>query len=286
MEKNHKGLDPATQLIQIPADYVPLRQAVNEAQISQAWDRFAHEWANGYTEYGDLNRQYVIDPVIFRLIGSVKGSNILDAGCGNGYLCRLLARRGALLVGIDISNEFIKMARQKEKQLPLGIKYYIGTICDMNMCQDETFDLAISNLALMDLPDLNRAIKELHRVLKRNGRLIFSIMHPCFASPPVHGWVRTPFDTDRKEDRIYWKVDRYFDKTMEIWRLSNARAPPLYSFHRPLSEYIKTLFRRGFAITDFEEPVPSKNAIQKHYREFGDEYERVPWFLIIGAKKQ
>ena len=283
MRKKREGLDPSTELKPIPDEYVPFKDVVSEGQISQAWSRLAHEWAKGYTEYGDLNRQYVIDPVIFRLTGHVKGLDVLDAGCGNGYLSRLLTKKGAKVIGIDISDEFIQMAKQKEKQLPMGIKYHLGSICDINVCNDETFDIVISNLALMDLPDLDRALKELHRVLKRGGKLIFSIMHPCFASPPIHGWVRTPFDTDRKEDRIYWKVDRCFDKTMEMWRLS-AEGSPLYSFHRPLSEYIKTLLRHGFMITDFEEPVPSKEAIEKHYREFGDEYDRVPWFLIIGAR--
>jgi 2-polyprenyl-3-methyl-5-hydroxy-6-metoxy-1,4-benzoquinol methylase len=283
-EKRQEGLDPTNEFKQVPADCVSLKQTVSEAHTSRAWSRLAHVWADGYTEHGDLNRQYVVDPVVLGLAGPVKGLKILDAGCGNGYLCRLLAKRGAEAVGIDISNEFIKMARQKEKELPLGIKYYVGTICDLNMCQDETFDIVVSNLVLMDLADLDKAIRELHRVLGKEGRLIFSIMHPCFASPPVHGWVRTPLDTDRKEDRVYWKVDRYFDKTMEIWRLSE-RQPPLYSFHRPLSEYIKTLLKHGFTITNFEEPTPSEKAVQKHYREFGDEYKRVPWFLIIGARK-
>jgi hypothetical protein len=39
--------------------------------------------------------------------------------------------------------------------------------------------------------------------------------------------------------------------------------------YRPLSEYIRTLLKHGFTITYFEEPVPSKEAIEKHYREFG-----------------
>lgn len=286
MQKHKTGLDPTCELKQITDEYVPLKKAVSEAQITRAWDTFAHEWADSYNEYGDLNRQYVIDPTILQLLGAIEGLSILDVGCGNGYLCRLLAKKGARIVGIDASKTFIQMARQKEKEHPLGIEYYAGTICNMNLFQDKTFDLAVSNLVLMDLYDLDKAVRELRRVLKTGGRLIFSIMHPCFASPPVHGWARTPFDTDRKEDRIYWKVDRYFDRTMEIWRLSDASQPPLYSFHRPLSDYIKTLLKHEFTITDFEEPTPSKKAIEKHYRAFGNEYERVPWFLVIGSKKQ
>jgi len=44
------------------------------------------------------------------------------------------------------------------------------------------------------------------------------------------------------------------------------------------------LIRNGFTITDFEEPMPSKEAIRNHYREL-DDCDRIPWFLILGAKK-
>ena len=284
MQNRRDGLDHETKLQKAESVYVPLMKAnINDKQISKAWDEVADKWNSKYTEYGDINRKYVIDPAIFRLIGSVKGLSILDAGCGNGYLCRLLARKGAKMVGIELSKRFIEIAEQTEKEASLGIMYYLGTICNLAMFQDETFDMVISNLVLMDVHDLDKAVKELHRVLKKNGRLIFSIMHPCFSSPPVRGWVRKPEDSDRKEDRIYWRVDRYFDRSMEIWRYFDW--PPIYSFHRPLSDYIKTLIEGGFTITDFEEPVPSKKAMKEHYREFGNEYNRIPWFLIIGAKK-
>jgi SAM-dependent methyltransferase len=150
------------------------------------------------------------------------------------------------------------------------------------MLENETFDLVVSNLALMDVRDPRKAVKELHRVLKRKGRLIFSIMHPCFSSPPVHGWVRLPQDSNRKEDWIHWKVDRYFDRSMEIWQYGDM--PATYSFHRPLSDYFKMLFQNGFMITDFEEPTPLKKDVREHFRELHD-CGRISWFLIIGAKK-
>jgi len=284
MQKRLQGLDPETELQRATSVYVPLKKGVvSEGQISQAWDKVADKWSSRYTEYGDKNREYVIDPVVFRLMGSVKGLSVLDAGCGNGYLCRLLARKGAKMVGIDISKRYITIAEQMERKSPLGITYHVGTMSNLAMFQNETFDMVVSNLVLMDVHDLEKAVKELHRVLKKNGKLIFSIMHPCFSSPPVHGWLRIPQDSNRKEDWLYWKVDRYFDRSMEIWQYFDL--PPVYSFHHPLSHYIKTLIRNGFTITNFEEPVPSKRAVKQHYREFGNEYNRIPWFLIIGAKK-
>lgn len=284
MEKKQVGLDHETELPESASTYFPLKKvAISDEQISQAWDRLADKWSSSYIEYGDFNRKYVIDPAIFRLIGSVEGLSILDAGCGNGYLCRLLAKKGAKMVGVDLSKRFIEISKQKESETPLGIAYYSGTISNLGMFKNETFDMVVSNLTLMDVLDLDKAIREIYRVLKNDGKLIFSIMHPCFSSPPVHGWMRIPQDSNRKEDWIYWKVDRYFDRSVEIWQYFDW--PPTYSFHRPLSDYVKMLIGNGFTITDFEEPVPSKKTMKEHYREFGNEYDRIPWFLIIGAKK-
>ena len=46
------------------------------------------------------------------------------------------------------------------------------------------------------------------------------------------------------------------------------------------------LIKNGFIITAFEEPVPTKKAIEEHYREFGNEHNRIPWYLVIGATKE
>jgi len=156
----------------------------------------------------------------------------------------------------------------------------VGSVCSLVMFPDGGFDAIVSNLALMDVHDLDKAIKEFRRVLKSKGRLVFSIMHPCFSSPPVHGWVKEPADSDRKEDWLFWKADRYFDRSVEIWQYFDF---PLFSFHRPLSDYIKMLLENGFILTHFEEPIPSKRVMREHVREFANEYDRVPWFLIIGA---
>jgi len=285
MQKQREGLDHETRIQKAESVFVPLMSvSVNDEQISKAWDKVADQWSVRYTEYGDVNRQYLIDPSIFRIIGSVKGLSILDGGCGNGYLCRLLAKKGARMFGVELSKRFVERAEQKEREAPLGITYYSGTVCNLTMFEGETFDMVVSNLVLMDLPDLNKAIKEFHRVQKKNGRLIFSIIHPCFSSPPVRGWVRKPEDSNRKEDWIYWKIDRYFDRCMEIWRFYPDWSP-VYSFHRSLSDYVKTLIGNGFAIVKFEEPIPSLKTMKEHYREFGNECDRIPWFLIIGARK-
>ena len=264
------------------SQYISGDHVISDKMVGEAWDRAANRWWGGYDEFGDKNRRYIIDPAILAILGQVEGKRILDAGCGNGYLCRLLSKKGARMVGVDVSEEAIEMAKVAERRDPLGIRYHVGSLCNMSMFRNSMFDAVVSNIVLSDLQDMNSAFAEIRRVLKSRGKLVFSIMHPCFSSAPVHGWVKRPLDSDRAEDWLYWKVDRYFERGIEEWRYGDL--PPLYSFHRPLSDYVKALINNGFVLTDFEEPVPAKKDIEEHYRELNDG-ERIAWFLVVGTVK-
>ncbi len=258
-------------------------RAVSDQMVGEAWDRFADAWAARYTDAGDLNRQYIIDPSLLHVLGRVQGQRILDAGCGGGYLCRLLAAQGATMTGVDVSHRFIDLAKEEEARRPHHIEYHVGSLCQLTMCADDAFDAIVSNIVLSDLQNLDDAFRELHRVLKPGGTLAFSIMHPCFSSPPTKGWVKKPADSNRREDWLHWQVDRYFDRSVEEWRFYDAA--PIYGFHRPLADYLTSLLQHGFTLTAFEEPMPRQQDIEEHYRELNDA-TRIPWFLVIGAQKR
>ncbi|MFQ5871871.1 MAG: class I SAM-dependent methyltransferase [Candidatus Geothermarchaeales archaeon] len=256
---------------------------ISEDEISRQWDESAERWLRSYTDRGDINREHVVDPVIFRMLGDVGDRRILDAGCGGGYLSRLLAARGAVVTGVDISQGLIQHAIEAERSSPLGIKYLVGSITRLDELDDSSFDAVVSNIVLQDTSDYRGAISEFHRVLRPGGRLVLSIIHPCFASSSVSGWEKVPPDSKRNEDRLYYKVDRYFDRTREIWKWRDIG--PLTTFHRPLSDYMKALIRTGFVITDFEEPLPEREAVADH-PQFMNNYDRIPDFLVIGAEKE
>ena len=256
---------------------------VTDAKIGAQWDALADVWTSGYTELGDVNRRYVIDPVLFALLGNVKGLRILDAGCGFGYLSRLLAKKGAVVSGQDVSRKFIGMATEMERTDPLGVRYRLGSIVDLGAYAKGGFDVVVSNLVLQDVRDYRKAIREIARVLRQTGRFVFSIMHPAFATPPIRGWVQEPRDSNRNEDRQYVKVDRYFDRTTEAWGFGDG--PRVTSFHRPLRDYFEALADAGFVVRRLEEPVPPPEAIEERPRDFMNEYDRVPLFLILEALK-
>ncbi|MFQ6078163.1 MAG: class I SAM-dependent methyltransferase [Thermodesulfobacteriota bacterium] len=256
---------------------------VTDEEIALQWNNIARPWDERYSEFGDISRQYIIDPAIFRMLGDVHQKRVLDAGCGAGYLCRLLAKRGAQVVGVDLCPELIKMAREREEVEPLGIRYYRGSISDMSCFASEDSNLVVSNYVVCDVRDYKTALKEIARVLKPEGRLVFSIGHPCFASPPGSGWVKRPWDSDRNEDKLFWKVDNYFDRVRGVLHWLGASVS---SFHRPLSDYFQALDEAGLTVIDFEEPVPSREAIKANPRAFFNDSDRIPYFLVMAACKR
>jgi len=99
------------------------------------------------------------------------GRGALDAGCGTGRYLRVLAARGAVVTGVDLSAPMLSRARASSPRL------IRASICALPI-PSRSMDLVVSGLALGDLADLDHAIRELARVLRPGGRLIYSVVHP------------------------------------------------------------------------------------------------------------
>jgi 2-polyprenyl-3-methyl-5-hydroxy-6-metoxy-1,4-benzoquinol methylase len=87
-------LPTVSQLNTIPEDAV---LDLTNADIIKAYERVPQQFIEEFGDQGDLTRQYLLNPALFALLGDVGGLSILDAGCGQGYLARLLAKQGASL---------------------------------------------------------------------------------------------------------------------------------------------------------------------------------------------
>ncbi|MFQ6090824.1 MAG: hypothetical protein ACE5LD_05235 [Candidatus Bipolaricaulia bacterium] len=69
-------------------------ESLKDEEISARWDAAAGVWAETVRSGGDINREAVNNPAMFKMLGTVKGKRILDLGCGEGYNARLLASEG------------------------------------------------------------------------------------------------------------------------------------------------------------------------------------------------
>jgi len=137
-------------------------------------DRFSY----GFYEKGEKGRLW---GPLWRTI-DLHGVSILDYGCGNGDFSRVLALRGARVVGIDISPKLIETARASAARMGLnGLcpQFMVGD-AHHTAFADNSFDYVVGNGALHHL-DLDMAFAEIARVLKPGGRAIF--MEPMYHHP-------------------------------------------------------------------------------------------------------
>lgn len=129
----------------------------------------------------DSTKTYVQYPSALRLLGDIRGRSVLDIGCGDGFFTRMMARRGAMVTGYDISGNQIGRAVEEERRDPLGIQYHVSTPVDFK--SDTRFDKAVSVVVLPYAPDRGYLARFFHSAsshLKDRSDFISIITNPGF----------------------------------------------------------------------------------------------------------
>ena len=244
-------------------------------EIRSRWDEVASRYAAITSEYGDINREAVLTPVVLETLGDVKGKRILDAGCGEGFLSRLMAEGGASVVAVDLSEKLLDFARERtDDRLP--IEYRRVNFEDLSRFPDGSFDVVVSMVAIQDTPDHEKAIREAYRVLVPSGFYLLALLHPCFSSEGR--WVR-----DEEGKKLHWKIDNYFlEGPTEEVLFPEARRNPI-QFKRTLTTYFRAILEAGFRVDRLVEPSPSPEAIEK-FPGFKDDL-RMSHFIVLKLKK-
>ena len=253
----------------------------------RGWDEMAAWRDFRMGERGDLWHRAIIDPTLHAVVGPVRGLEILDLACGNGYLTRRWAREGAARsVGVERSRASLRFARQRERSRPSGARFLERDARRLEGLRKSSFDLVVMNMALQDVADAAATIREVARVLRPDGRFVFSLSHPCFDLDERSAWVveRIREPDGLWHDVVWRKVRAYRDeRTVEVpWRISGSETGFTTSYHRTLSTYSRLLRAAGFVITRLEEPYPLPEAIRKSPQ--GPFMREVPLHLVIEAR--
>ena len=224
------------------------------------WDVSAAAWIETQGDFGDWSRREILDPCLDKLLGDVRGLSILDVGCGEGRYTRKLASLGARVTGIDPVPAFVERAKN---MLPEG--KYFEAFGESLPLPDDSFDMVLSYLSLVDIPDFVEAIKEMARVLKPGGRI--AVVTVSNIASTSDGWVK-----DSTGKRLYRTVDRYMEKFAVDLSWNGIE---IVNFHRPLSAILKVFFDCGLVMDGFVEPLPDASS-----PGYLDEF-RVPNFQIL-----
>jgi SAM-dependent methyltransferase len=234
--------------------------------MSNGWDNSALAWIESMGEQGDRGdwaRQNVLDPVMMARVAEGGFRKALDVGCGEGRFCRMLGDAGVKATGIDPTAQLLEMARQRD---PSG-DYRLGRAEKLDFA-DRSFDLVISYITLVDIPDYRAAIGEMARVLKPGGSILVANLTGFTSACGDRGWVKKG-----DGEHLHYPVDRYLDEHSLWLEWSGIR---IENFHRPLSAYMSAFLENGLALSYFAEPDAVSGA--GVYRE---RHHRVPWFVVM-----
>lgn len=230
---------------------------VTQSEIARQWSRVAKLRANQIQKGKDLSFTFVLVPLILKLSSQSDFTAVIDIGCGPGFLTKRLASKAQRIVGIDMSDEMINLAKDQCNNIT-NVEFLNSTIEDFaRNIKKPSFTLAIANMSLMTTLYLDKVLKSVDSVLRPEGHLVFTITHPRFW-PLYHGYASTNWFDYNKEILI--------EDVFRISLDSPEDGPKTIHIHRSLEQYMVSLSKAGFGVDEVCEPMPTKD-IERKYPE-------------------
>ena len=237
-------------------------------------------WAAEAPKYVDAGRrQWAAEPSWgiwsipeeeVHVLPDVTDRDVLDAGCGSGYLCAWVARAGGRPVGLDPTTEQLASARMFQDEFDLHFPLVQGAAETLPF-PDASFDVVVSEYGAAIWADPYRWIPEAARVLRPGGELMFlrngTLLMLCMAE----------LETDPADDVL--KRD-YFDMYRFDWP-----DDPSVEFHLNHGDSIRLLRDNGFEILDLVELQPPPGATTSYPFVTNDWARRWPTEEVWRARK-
>jgi SAM-dependent methyltransferase len=239
--------------------------------IASEWNKNAEARHKQISSEIDISYHKILIPTMMRLIGDIANKRVIDVGCGSGYLTAKLANRGSYVLGVDPSKEMIRIAKREYGNFP-QLKFVNKSIEDFSShYSDIGFDVAVSNMSLITIPDLDEALRAISSVLLPEGIFAFNITHPCFYNQ---------YRKYQLPGTFQYHIP-HAQKGSFIISNDPRGLPALTThFHRPLQEYFRSLRVASFAIDELIEPFPAPEVEKLYPKPW-----KVPRFLSVRCIK-
>lgn len=261
-----------------PRKNVPKRELAPREKKGTTWGHVA-SWYNEHITEGDTYHEHVVKPNLLEVLGDIRGKQMLDVACGQGFFSRLLHEAGARVTGVDIAASLIALAKNAG---PADIRYEVAPADKMDV-PESSFDIAICVLALQNIRNLSGTLAAVSKALKPGGEFLFVLNHPAFRVPRRSSW---GFDADTNTQ--FRRVDGYLSESEHKIQMHPGADTSVttISYHRPLQTYVSELARNGFAVVGLEEWISHRKS-EKGPREQAENRARkeFPLFLMVKARK-
>ena len=225
------------------------------------WDAYAEAYARAVAQREQADPAHA--PLVSRLLeclGDVADRDVLDACCGEGFLARILAARGAQVTGIDLSPRLIQLARRQD---PAGAIDY--RVADLSRPLPELhahFDRIGSLLALNDVADHRGFAATLAALARPGARVALAFNNPYSFLVRGEGHVTDYFASGARG--IYGGMSALLQGTVRY-------------YHRTLEEYVAAFLDAGLRLTMLAD-VP-------HTPPPPPDGRRFPFFMILAFAK-
>lgn len=230
-----------------------------------------------------LLSDYSARPFLLEMCEPIAGCNILDLGCGEGYVSReLMKRKAKRTLGIDISENMIESAKKQQLSEPYeGLEYSVADLRERENICFERFDLVVAVFLFnyMTLSETRRTLQGAFSVLESGGRLIFAVPHPAL---PFLKEDKFPFYFDATGGYFSGRNHRF---PGEIWRRDGVPVK-VQCVHKTIEDYFRCLKHAGFRLMpDVHELKITEEHVKQDPKFFGPLLD-LPLHLAFEIEKQ
>ncbi len=224
------------------------------------WSEIAAHYHQFVDSPSDKLRTELLYPTLWEIMIPLQDKRVLDIGCGNGFFAYHTAQKGAQVDAFD-NAAMVSLAQQYFTHTQ--IKYIAHDANVPLPYSPDAYDYIVANLVLMDMENIEVVLQEARRLIKPTGKILFSILHPCF-TPPV-GKFRRGIKGRINQDLAYFHLKNYFQVPTPILKQSfGPQIPATNYYHRPLSTYLHLFHKHGLVMVDMFEPKPDDLFIKRY----------------------
>lgn len=246
-----------------------------------SWQGVSGWYKNLVGEKGSYYHQHMVIPGVNALLASENFNSLLDLGCGQGVFARAI-KQNISYVGVDLARDLLKFAQDSDKN---NQHTYIHADISQDLkLEKKDFDAAVCILALQNTNTPEKVILNAAQHLRKGGRFVLVINHPCFRIPRQSSW-----GIDEKQNVQYRKIVSYMTAAkipVAAHPSKGTKSPVTWSIHEPLSATSQHLYNAGFLIEKIEEWVSDKKSEGGVAARENRSRKEIPLFMAISAIKK